>query len=88
MSADVFIITNVPVSSGNVWSFLALFSSMIKLNSLSIISDKHLPQGQFIFEVCENCFTLAFFFQTVNYILKREFKGIFFCFYNILQYFK
>lgn len=29
-SADVFIITDIPVSSGNVWSFMALLSSVMK----------------------------------------------------------
>lgn len=35
----MFIITDVPISSGNVWSFLAFLSSVMKLNSFSIISD-------------------------------------------------
>lgn len=37
----MFIITDVPISSGNVWSFLAFSSSVINLNSFSIISDEH-----------------------------------------------
>lgn len=36
----MFIITDVPISSGNVWSFLAFLSSVMKLNSFSIISDE------------------------------------------------
>lgn len=34
----MFIITDVPLSSGNVWSFLAFLSSVMKLNSFSIIA--------------------------------------------------
>lgn len=83
----MFIITDVPISSGDIWSSLALLSSVIKLNSSSIISDEHFAtvvvQGQFICEVCENCFTLSLFPDSELHFEKRI-RGPFFCFCNIL----